>query len=940
MSAASMYPGGSATLTAARRPSSTFTLLGLATLLLLAACGGGSDSTAPEPPDDNTVASVVVSPGAATIDVGTTLQLSATPRNAAGTTLTGKSIAWSSDPTAVATVNGTGLVSGVAAGTATITASTGGKSGSAQVTVRSIVTPGVVASGFIGPAGGTIASDAIGLTVPAGVLTDQRTLEIRVNDGTAPPFSEYAAAPQFRLEGFPTNRAVDVGVRIKPTAPLDGVSLIAYGSMVNVSTDGMDDETPRLSYRMYPARDSSGWLVATITVHGQPEMSTQVRSGSAAQAAPDGLPGLLDGYLTAVKSADTVRTAHFRAVSFGAPRAQLQPILAQYAQYIEEAYATVAAAGYNYNYRKEWPVPVSIFPFTDSPGTYGQFCRPGDAYPVDSEHGYFEFNSLRTDVMNEWPATAIHEFFHFTQAQYVVGANGPRELDLKWLKEATSTWIEEKAPSNVLSFKNRFFLFYRDSIFNGFHSGLNAKAGYGRSAIVKYAADRWGDAIVKQSFAAYDAGGSTTQSFLAALPVSTTTWWPEFLVAYLGNQVYSLGQDELLPKNVINFDAHPGFSGVNIVNAAGASARIIYLRVTPDEIGTGTDLTFRLSGADSALFRLFVFQANTAGSWTKLLETADSVVIPATTVKEGRRLIVAAILPDATAPYTDRKNTRVNMNMGIADGDWTATGIRDIDDQIVYTRSQEGDETKIDIAEHVTEVMEFMASNGTFMRDPAASNTWKWTAKPGVEDALKGYGLVSSATLSLVPNAGWSYVLKANFSMGAGTAGPSGAGFLWFLLPAPFLLPFGRRRVRRFAGVLAALSASALWACDIGSISFAMSANYELQLPEAAVQFTADANDQSVALVAYDDVLGQMVLTMYRSEYWSYVRNDQGEKVDSVRQVRTGAGRATFTYDARLYLDGHAPQEPEESVARYAELLQLPPAAILDGAARRGIRLP
>lgn len=939
MSAAWVFVGTTATQMARRRHSRVWRFPLASLLALAAACGGGDDGTGPEPPNGNTVASVTVSPGSATIDIGSTLQLSATPRDASGATISGKSISWSSQTSAVATVSGSGLVTGVTAGAATITASTDGKSGSAQVTVRAAVNPEVVASGVIGPAGGTLSSDAVGLTVHAGALTDQRTLEVRVNDQSSLPFADYSAAPQFRLEGFPTDRAVEVDVRLKATAPLDGVSLIAYGTAVNVSTDGMDVEVQRLSYRMYPARDSSGWLVATVTVHGKPAAAAQVRSGAAAIAAADEFPTLLDGYLTAVKSADTVKTAHFLAMSYGAPRAQLQPLLAQYAQYMEEAYATVIAAGYNYNYRKEWPVAVSVFPFAEDPGTYGQFCRPGEVYPVDSEHGYFEFNSLRTDVMNEWPATAIHEFFHFTQAQYVVGAGAPRELDFKWLKEATSTWIEEKAPSNVLSFKNRFFLSYRDSIFNGFHSGLNAKAGYGRSAIVKYAADRWGDGIVKQAFSAYDAGGATTASFLGALPEGTTTWWPEFLVAYFGNQVYSLGQDELPPKAAINFAAYPGFSGTNLSNAAGASARFINLVIPPDKIGTGTDVTFRLSGADSAFFRLLVFQANTSGSWTKVKESADSVVIPAAMVKEGRRLLIAAIRPDATAPYTDRKNTRINMNMGLADGDWIASGIEAIDDQIVYNRTEAGDENKVDVAEHVTEVMEFIASNGAFKRS-ADFSRWTWTAKPGVEDALKGYGLVAGATLELVPNAGGSYVLKANFSMGAAAPHPSGAGFLWLLLPVPFLLPLGKRRTRRFAGVLAALAGASLWACDLGSISFAMTARYEFQLPMASVQYTADAADQAVALVTYEDVAGKMMLDSYRSEYWSYTRNELGEKIDSVSHVRTGAGVATFTYDGRLYLDDHYPQEPEEPGARYAGLAQLPAAAVREAAARRGIRLP
>src|SRR2546425_9580673 len=87
-------------------------------------------SVAPVP-----VASVVVAPATASVSVGQTTQLTATPRDSTGAPLTGRAVSWSSDNAGVATVNGSGLVSGVAAGLANITATSEGKSGTAAVTV-------------------------------------------------------------------------------------------------------------------------------------------------------------------------------------------------------------------------------------------------------------------------------------------------------------------------------------------------------------------------------------------------------------------------------------------------------------------------------------------------------------------------------------------------------------------------------------------------------------------------------------------------------------------------------------------------------------------------------------------------------------------------------------------------------------------------------------
>ena len=89
------------------------------------------------PPPPPVVTTVTVSPSAPSILIGATVTLSATVKDAQGNVMTGQSITWSSSNTAVATVSNVGVVNGIAAGSATITASCAGKSGTATVTVTS-----------------------------------------------------------------------------------------------------------------------------------------------------------------------------------------------------------------------------------------------------------------------------------------------------------------------------------------------------------------------------------------------------------------------------------------------------------------------------------------------------------------------------------------------------------------------------------------------------------------------------------------------------------------------------------------------------------------------------------------------------------------------------------------------------------------------------------
>ncbi len=105
--------------------------------LATASCGGDDGPIGPDPddgPDPNAVATVAVSPSTATIDVGGTVQLAASPTNSQGGGVSA-TVSWSSSATSVATVASTGLVTGVGAGSATITASAGGRSGTATITV-------------------------------------------------------------------------------------------------------------------------------------------------------------------------------------------------------------------------------------------------------------------------------------------------------------------------------------------------------------------------------------------------------------------------------------------------------------------------------------------------------------------------------------------------------------------------------------------------------------------------------------------------------------------------------------------------------------------------------------------------------------------------------------------------------------------------------------
>ena len=106
-----------------------------AAVLGLALAGCGSDSTAPAPPP--AVVSVAVAPSTSSLTVGNTVRLAATVKDASGNVLTDRVVTWASSNPAMATVSGTGLVTGVRADAqqVMITATSETVTGSAGVTV-------------------------------------------------------------------------------------------------------------------------------------------------------------------------------------------------------------------------------------------------------------------------------------------------------------------------------------------------------------------------------------------------------------------------------------------------------------------------------------------------------------------------------------------------------------------------------------------------------------------------------------------------------------------------------------------------------------------------------------------------------------------------------------------------------------------------------------
>src|SRR5690606_38455722 len=121
--------------------------------------------------------SVTVDPDEATLVPRQEVQLDATARDDASEPLDGRDVTWSTEDDDVVTLSATGLVTALAPGTATITATSEGETGEAEITVVPGVTPlgGVVEGG----------AGAVVLEFPADAVDEPTPITIEENE--APP---------------------------------------------------------------------------------------------------------------------------------------------------------------------------------------------------------------------------------------------------------------------------------------------------------------------------------------------------------------------------------------------------------------------------------------------------------------------------------------------------------------------------------------------------------------------------------------------------------------------------------------------------------------------------------------------------------------------------------------------------------------------------------
>lgn len=429
-----------------------------------------------------------------------------------------------------------------------------------------------IKSTTITSAGGIIEATDIALTVPPNGVAGSATVNLSTSQRQLD--APLAVTKLYKIE---SNADLDLSyLKVKYNGTLSGESYIVWQEDNYIPSAGK----MAASMIMIPARDSSGYLVASLSSLG----STQIlKAGSYNAAVPA-------GFFFGRTGQTTLNTgSHFKVYYPTANVAEAQNLYT----YLENAYTLLQGYGFNFIGR-DWPAQIylerfdgwynSMFFSNEAYGYYVTTTRNPAylAYRTNNCALYFNLNLM--GVTTEMKATAGHEFFHAVQDLYDLRDMSTKKYSAAsqtWLDEACATWFEEKMnpgtsyvstvlPANALEFMNGMHV-------TGSSAGVH---GYGMAPMIKYIAGKKGNSAVSGMYDKISLGSHPADAVFAAVNGSTGNyngdWYNDFLKEYVTGNIYSLSsgvfvnlssdkkwESKVITDTLNNFSSvsYPEFSG-------------------------------------------------------------------------------------------------------------------------------------------------------------------------------------------------------------------------------------------------------------------------------------------------------------------------------------------------------------------------------------------
>jgi hypothetical protein len=490
---------------------------------------------------------------------------------------------------------------------------------------------------------------------------------------------------------------------------------------------------------------------------------------------------------------------------------------------------------------------------------------------------------------------------------------------------------------------------FKDTLYSGVDRDLNDKGGYGKAPMIKYLVNRWGAAKVNELYASIKTGATPGAAFFAVFPEPAEKWWPDLLRQHLVTGLYPWPPAARIPDAVpqgnpagapqLSWPLRPdlGERPWDITTAHALYTEFNFLR--RDEAGHsriawfGPDyrLPVYLKPTSIGKAKLLAFKKSVGSAGYEFLGAGDTVYFPGALLNSPDTALLLITQTAHVAPYTGHSTIDYAVDLRLPNGDWYFPAVRNLAEAMTYACSNPGDTASIEMAENVTSIFSFLAGAGTWTyKAGSAPQTWEWTVAPEMADSLRFYRITASSALTLKGED--SIVVTGRFaldwlsSLAAGAPAPHLPVWIWLLVPVTALPFLVRRRLHRLAPWVAAATALVIGACDIGMVALALDESFEFRFGK--LRFTADSTKPNVVQMELRDGNGKTTVHTFRSEYWIYNRNQAGDITDSVKQICTGSGTATYKVDGDAWRNGVKPPSavPPSLSAVFGRPVRVPPA--------------
>ncbi len=382
-----------------------------------------------------------------------------------------------------------------------------------------------ITSETIGASGGKIETENLTIEVPAGALEQSNTISIYEYDDDD-SFAENGNPMVMEIRGLPETINLPLTIKMKTDATLDENCFLAFGRLsINEST--LDSS---LVYDIYPARDSSGYLIGELPATSQNGLS---KTNKIDFHIYDPASWLVKTVLQA-----HIRTTEHFEIYYPISLSDKVNVLEQELEKVYDLFDEDLDLSLNHN-NNRWRIWIKIQQST----ILSYFGNDVPLLNISRERlNARDFEAIRESLADN--------FVHFCARQSLPEAMKNDIASHYWLEAAVSAWIQEFLTENTFT-QPEGLAENAMAPFNGLRLGNVSQPdinkihnhGVGMSSFIKFLTEheKTGKASISQIYKnikeGFNAAGAVhyfAQEKLGEL------WWAEYLQTLIEGEIYDL----------------------------------------------------------------------------------------------------------------------------------------------------------------------------------------------------------------------------------------------------------------------------------------------------------------------------------------------------------------------------------------------------------------